>query len=879
MDIYVSPKIKATVKSVGTIILLLFYSSLVDFYYIGPYIHNTLSQIKYTTEKMLVNGKDIENNFYDMNVMLYDTISFFNGLNRSFVKDMENFLKTNVVFNERLFLNLRGLYNSDEIMNMCRDYSGGQKYAEVIKSGKIKPKIISKENISKNPKNDEKIKIEGDESSMFRFLKFKKKVKKKMFLDEDFNMIDFPEYIDDYERTFLKMDFEETAKIITPEANMLEIYDFINNIIVTDKDKQALNKKKTMNLSKDNKNTTSDNKNDVPDILSMFAIEDKDKNKKENENINKKEEGKKKENNSNDLLFDFSKSLNNENKKEKEKVKENNNNDLIFDFPKSQNNENKDDKGKTVGVDSLFDFLPNLNKESNKESNLSKIENKEDTNKNQDNKQSDQNKNNENLFDFGNFQKSNQNNAENQKQKNNDDENQKQKNNDENSFDFSNIQKSKQKNNDDENQKQKNNDEISFDFSNIQKSNKKNDENQNKKNNNTNSFEFNIQKSNQKNEENKEQNNNNNNKKEKENESPGLIGNSLDNTANKRGTKTSEKNKNNNFINNGNESNKKDNFNEKKNNGNQNKPLFNFNINNNNNTRSSFNNNNGFNFNNANQSNQQFFSSFNQNPINKSSNFNFGNFGFNNSNNNFGFFQQKDEEKIKVELEEKNWFYFNLQKQENIVKIKNEGSLGLICDKEINKSKNFKMEFLFENFNNPQYINTSTILKPEKIDNFTYMINLNKLKKSQQLLKYQLNSDILANQNILMTRIYPNNNELKFGFIYNNYIQKTIKTIDLFVNYNNFLQDYKNIETDGKIKEESSLQLHLSYEGKINEANIKYPEATMIGPLVKQITIQVALEDDVMSDFNVEIIDIENQESLQIVKSCQIFYDFSYLYS
>ena len=866
MDIYVSPKIKATVKSVGIIILLLFYSSLVDFYYIGPYIHNTLGQIKYTTEKMLVNGQDIENNFLDMNVMFYDTISFFNGFNRNFVKDMENFLKTNVVFNERLFLNLRGLSNSDEIMNMCRDYSGGQKYAEVIKSGKIKPKMKSKENISKNPKNDEKIKIEGDESNMFRFLKFKKKVKKKMFLDEDFNMIDFPEYIDDYERTFLKMDFEETAKIITPEANMLEIYDFINNIIVTDKDKQALNKKKTMNLSKDNKNASTDIKNDVPDILSMFAMEDKDKKE------NKKKEGKEKENNSNNLIFDFSTSLNNEN--EKEKVKENNNNDLIFDFPKSQNNENKDEKGKSVGVDSFFDFLPNINKESNKESKLSKIENKEDTNKNKDNKQSDQNKNNENLFDFDNIQNSNQKNDENQKQKNNN-ENQKQKNNDETSFDFSNFQKSNPNN--EQNQKQKNNNETSFDFSNFQKSNQKKDENQNKKNNNTNSFEFNIQKSKQKNEENKEQNNNNS-KKEKENESPGLNGNSLDNTANKRGTKTSEKSKNNNFINNENESNEIGNFNQKKNNGNQNKPLFNFNINNNNNTRSSFNNNNGFNFNNANQSNQQFFSSFNQN-INKSSNFNFGNFGFNNSSNNFEFFQQKDEEKIKVELEEKNWFYLNLQKQENIINIKNEGSLGLICDKEINKNKNFKMEFLFENFNNSQYIRIISLLKPEKIGEFTYMINLNKLKKSQQLLKYQLNSDILANQNILMTRIYPNNNELKFGFIYNNYIQKTIKTIDLFVNYNNFLQDYKNIETDGKIKEESSLQLHLSYEGKINEANIKYPEATVIGPLVKQITIQVALEDDVMSDFNVEIIDIENQESLQIVKSCQIFYDFSYLYS
>ena len=181
MDIYASPKIKATVKKVGSLIALLFYSSLVDFYYIGPYIHNTLSLIKFFTEKTSVKSQDVEKNFLDINVILFDTISFFNGFNRSVTKDMKLLLSEDVILNERIFLNLRGVPNSKEIMEMCRDYSGGKKYKEIIESETIKSKIKTDVKVFEQPKYGDEVKVEKNEVGIFKFLKFKKKVKKNIF--------------------------------------------------------------------------------------------------------------------------------------------------------------------------------------------------------------------------------------------------------------------------------------------------------------------------------------------------------------------------------------------------------------------------------------------------------------------------------------------------------------------------------------------------------------------------------------------------------------------------------------------------------------------------------------------------------------------------
>ena len=65
-------------------------------------------------------------------------------------------------------------------------------------------------------------------------------------------MIDFPEFIDDYERCFLKINFADTSKKKTQGSDILEVYDFINNITNTNKNDQNITKQKTYNLYGDN---------------------------------------------------------------------------------------------------------------------------------------------------------------------------------------------------------------------------------------------------------------------------------------------------------------------------------------------------------------------------------------------------------------------------------------------------------------------------------------------------------------------------------------------------------------------------------------------------------------------------------------------------
>ena len=746
MDIYASPKIKATVKKVGSLIALLFYSSLVDFYYIGPYIHNTLSLIKFFTEKTSVKSQDVEKNFLDINVILFDTISFFNGFNRNFVKDMKTFLERDVVYNERLFLNLRGISDSEHIMDICRQYSGGNEYSEIIKSGIIKPKIKSEEYIIIKPKPEDTIKVEQSETNMFRYLKYKKSAKKKMFLDEDINMMDFPEYIDDYERSLIKTNLAETLKIKQQESDILEVYDFINNITntKTNKDEQNIINQNTDNFFEENKNGTINNKNNKAnknnefDFLSMFNGGDKNKNNDEN----KKE---------------------NENEKNKEKEEEYENIDSLFDFSQNPNNEST-----------------NSNKNEKKEEVKININTK-------DNKQSDKTENNKMLFNFDKFPNPNQ-----------------------------------------------------SQISQKTKTGKKEEKNENIK----------------------------------ENKSKGLIDDTLDNSTGKEGLKSMEKN--NILVNNKNKSDEKANINSKKVNENQNQNLFDFNIFNsmNNNTNNNLNNN-GFNFNKANFTNPKNNSTVNQkNPINNSLNFNFSNFGFNN-NNQFGFFQQNEEGKIQVELKEEVCFYYNFKTGNKIINAMDKGYFGLLSEKEINKSKDFKINFLSKNFNNPQYIQKDSHIPTEKINDLNYKIKFNKMKKSEKLLEYIINPNILVKNRILEPFIGGEKNILKFGFMFNTNINKNIKKIDLSVIYKNTILNNNMIQCDGKIMNNTSNQILVSYNEKVKEAKITYPLNINVFSIVSKITIIITLENDVMSDFDVEIIDMKSKCLLENVKSAQIRYEFS----
>jgi lysozyme family protein len=71
---------------------------------------------------------------------------------------------------------------------------------------------------------------------MFKFLKFKNKVKKNLFLDEEIDINEFSEYKNDYEKSIQKLkniNSEGESYEKKEENDILEVFDFINNVTNT----------------------------------------------------------------------------------------------------------------------------------------------------------------------------------------------------------------------------------------------------------------------------------------------------------------------------------------------------------------------------------------------------------------------------------------------------------------------------------------------------------------------------------------------------------------------------------------------------------------------------------------------------------------------
>ena len=904
MDIYSSPKIKTTVKTVGSLIIIIFYSSLVDFYYIGPYIHNILSEIKFLANTNAVTAKSVQKIFLEINAMMFDGISFFNGFNRSVTKDMKLLLSEDVILNERIFLNLRGVPNSKEIMNMCRDYSGGKKYKELIESETIKPKVKSDVRVIEQPKYGDEIKVEQNDTGMFKFFKFKNKVKKNLFLDEEIDINEFSEYKNDYEKSIQKLKYlnsEGESYEKKEENDILEVFDFINNVTNTDKDNQA--KIEDLTFWTDAENTENSIPSNNEEELTFgfdFNFDDKDAPNKKQEEYKKNENKIKKEKEKIDSFFDFKKNQSNMNNSSNKLKKVENKNINV--------NENKENKGKEGDILIDFDFPDDkkIENERKDEKKITKTKSNELANKNKNN-----NNSNNNLFDFNKFNSSNLANSNNNKNISNNNskisQSTKINNNDSKKinedknvnqlidmFDFSNDNSKKdekakisKKNNtlieDDKSSETKNNQNNNkndnlFNFDNFKTiSNNKNINSTNNKN--PNGFDFSsLNKGNTIN--NNLQNQNNLVKNvntiedmtfKKADSSINLKSNNNNNVfdftkanfTNPKSNTSIQKQKKDNLNNNQNINNKNDNLNDL---------LSNFNFGNNQSKSTdmtqyipSFPNNNNIN-NNTNN--------FNFNQSNNSSNFNFANFDYNNYNNQLALFQQNDEE-INIELKEQICFYYKFKSGNKIVNAINQGYLGLTCEKEINKSKDFNITFKSQKFKNQQYIQKNFDKKLVKLDDLNYKVHFNNLKKSEKLLEYIINPNILAQNRILEPFIGGKNNVLNFGFMYNNSVKKEIQKIDLNIIYKNMITNNNMIKSDGNITNNNNNQIIVSYNGKINEAKIIYPININVFALVSKITITVNLEKDILSEVDVEIKDIEKQILLNAKKNTQINYEFS----
>ena len=883
MDVYASQKIKCTVKTVGSLILLMFYSSLIDFYYIAPYIHNTLSQLKFLVKSKSVNAKLIQKIFIDINTMMLDTMVFFNGFNRAVIKDVKKHLSGDSILNERMFLNLSGAVNSNEIIKMCRDHSGSQTYSELIKN--IKPKVKSDVKVREPKQYGDDVKLEKKEGGLIKFLSYKKAAKRNIFLGKEMNIKEFIEYQDDYIKNVEKM------KIIEDEGkdNISDVFNFINNVTNTDKDNEAKIKELSFWSENDENKDKNDNKN-AGEVELTFGFD-----------------------------FDFDESTNKD-KKEGEKKDKKKNVEDIFDFgneqPKSK--DNKVDKKEEKKID-LFDFS---NDNAKKETKTEMVKPKKDEKNNQINKKNDNNNNNiDQFFQFDSNQKS-----KNEIKKNNNNTNTNNNNNNQNQnqvfdfFDFNKQNKNNQSNI--KNQDIKNNPnqkKINQNQNNVNQNNQNNNIMKNQNNQSQNAFNFNKNQfnnlpqqgsqinNNLKNQSNVNANNSNkqfnnsafnfdnfknmnNNISNNNNNNSTLKGfNNMNNSNNNNLNKpfnfanNSTNNNNNQFSKNANQTNNKNdnlsnllanfNFPNAQNNSNNTSmvqfiPSFPSNNNNNNNTNNNFN----FNFN-AQVSNNAFNSNnlalFSSSGINNNSNFNFSGFG---NNNMLAQFAKEPE--IFVELKEQVCFFYHFTTGNKIVNATSKGYLGLMTESNTIKNKDFDILFKTEKIRDQQYIQNNFDQKMKKTNDFNYKLHLDNVKKNETLLNYIINPNILAQNRILEPLIGGENNVLRYKFMYNNNIKKEVLKIELNILYKNVIQNGNMNKSDGKITTNKNNQIIVEYNNKINEGYIEFPLNINVFALVGKITIIVHLKEDVISEMNVEIKD-NYQKVLKIKKEAQISYEFS----
>ena len=213
IDLYINPKTKAVLCLIDSIILSIFYSSLTDFYYLGPYLLNLISSIKFLCNSKELKYKIIYENFLDINTMICDLIGFFNGFTRALCQDYNCYLGCDAIYNERCFLHLRK-NNNDSILVMCREHSGSNDYFQEKSIQQLKPKLKDK-NI--NEKENEN-KIEVKNRNILMFIKFKKNEKKMEYLTYDYNSYSKKKY-----------DYEDEHKI-NNKNNLLDKSIITNNL-------------------------------------------------------------------------------------------------------------------------------------------------------------------------------------------------------------------------------------------------------------------------------------------------------------------------------------------------------------------------------------------------------------------------------------------------------------------------------------------------------------------------------------------------------------------------------------------------------------------------------------------------------------------------
>ena len=125
-----------TSQKIGKLLLLTFYNSSLDFYYISPYIFNLIRGLQYLLQTVEISANKIKRKYIDINTMISDTISLFNCNTRLKYNDYSYFLGNEAIYNESAFLNVKIFEES--IKRLIRKDLGDDNYMKVKKFNKQK---------------------------------------------------------------------------------------------------------------------------------------------------------------------------------------------------------------------------------------------------------------------------------------------------------------------------------------------------------------------------------------------------------------------------------------------------------------------------------------------------------------------------------------------------------------------------------------------------------------------------------------------------------------------------------------------------------------------------------------------------------------------
>ena len=832
MDIYVTQKTKVAIRLIDSLALIVFYSSLVDFYYLGPYLLNLVSSIKYVCQSKEIKTKTINKNFMDINTIISDLIGFFNGFTRVLCQDYNCYLGVDAIYNERCFLHLRK-NNNDSILVICREHSGSYEYNQLKSMGQIIPKNrnIIQNNEDDNDKEENKIKVKNN--NILNYMKFKKNMKKKQYLRiNNLKSENNNNYYNEYNNKENRINNRINMTMIT------------NNI-------------------------------DLPSESQIFEEKEKD-----NENNNEYEQVFE--------VFDF---INNVTKRNVEKeIKSSNNNKDYNNIKEEINNNiiNKTNKFNENRDNYRNSFIIKNTYNNTRNDNHSQLSLAQDDNKNiQRTKTQIFNKNvafkNMELINSINFEedfKYEDNNKVNDKKhlEYNDAlreslmKNFNQINN--NYIDLENTQSYEEINNLNYNNKYFRNNTTSINLnSNILNSmNITNFSNYN--NHNT----YYLGKNTYINKLNSYQNNNTTNN---------IYYPTNKNSFNNFDTNSNQSNNNSiNIINNSTNINKLNNIeiNTYQNNNNINYSTNNNNLNNNinNNIEQSlvpfyppFNNNNQNknNINNQNQNNNQF-SQYDLSFLG----------GYQKSGNLKEDFLKINPSNPEIisELKEKNYYYYSLFNGCKLIKISSKGYIGInVKPPNIINNKVFYINILSEKWKDNNYFFDKDINKKiEQITGMIYKIQLQKQQKAIKLITYSINQNVASNIKIVDSKINIYNNQLMYIFSYNQDSNKFIQRIEIIVEYKNNFMGWNDIKSDGNITNNNNIKLNVVYNRSINEGKIIYPNNNYnILQYIKKINIMIQLKNVIISDMNIKInysnAVSQSQESLYCKKVSLICFQYS----